>query len=86
MAHLAITRKPHRRLLLRCIGWKRKQSDDHHMLSYADALAKTGSENVETTVRKRRMLFTGIEASMVVERVYPNERCLGNWRGERVTW
>ncbi|CAM9239922.1 unnamed protein product [Laminaria digitata] len=27
------------------------------MLSYADALAKIGCENVETMVRKRRVLF-----------------------------
>ena len=86
VAHLAITRKPHHRLLLRCIGWKRKHSDGHHMLSYADALPKTRCENVGTTVRKGRMLFTGFEASLGVERGYPNERCLGNWRGERVTW
>ena len=30
------------------------------MLSDADVLAKTGSENVETTVRKRRILVAGL--------------------------
>ena len=29
------------------------------MISYADALAKTGYEKVETTVRKRKKLFVG---------------------------
>ena len=57
VAHLAILRKTHHRLLLRCIGWKRKHGDDYHVLSYADALAKTGCENVATTVRKRIILF-----------------------------
>ena len=32
------------------------------MLSYTDALAKTGCENVETTRRKRRVLFAGFVA------------------------
>ena len=35
LAHLAIPRAAHRRLLLRCIGWKRKPRDGYHMLSYA---------------------------------------------------
>ena len=34
------------------------------MLSYADALAKTGCENVDTTVRKQRILFAGFVARM----------------------
>ena len=56
VAHLAIQHKTHHRLLLRCIGWKRKHGDGYHVLSYADALAKTGCGNIETTVRKRRIL------------------------------
>ena len=47
------------RLLLLCIGWKRKPRDGYHMLSYPDALAKTGCENIEATVRKRMILFAG---------------------------
>ena len=39
------------------------------MLSYADALAKTGCENVETTVGKRRILFAGFVARMDNERL-----------------
>ena len=53
VADLAILRKTHHRLVLGCIGWKRKHGDGYHVLSYAYALAKTGCENVETTVRKR---------------------------------
>ena len=51
VAHLAIPRKTHHRLLLRCIGWKWKHNDGYHMLSYAGVIAKIGCENVETTVR-----------------------------------
>ena len=45
--------------LLRCIGWKRKPRGGYCMLSYAHELARTGCENVETTVRKRRIFFAG---------------------------
>ena len=45
VAHLAILRKTHHRLLLRCIGRKRKHGDGYRQLSYADALAKTGCDN-----------------------------------------
>ena len=34
-----------------------------------DALAKTGCENVETTVRKRRILFAGFVAGVDNERL-----------------
>ena len=62
VAHLAILCTAHHRFLVRCIGWKTKRRDGYHMLSYADALAKTGCENVETTVRKRRIRFAGFVA------------------------
>ena len=39
------------------------------MLSYADALAETGCEIVETTVRKRRILFAGFVARLDNERL-----------------
>ena len=80
MAHLAILRKTHHRLLLRCIGWKRKHGDGYHVLSYADALAKTGCENVETTVRKRRILFAGFVARMGNERL-PKRMMFGELEG-----
>ena len=34
------------------------------MLSYADTLAKAGFDNVEATVRKRRILFAGFMARL----------------------
>ena len=42
-------------------GWRKRNYDDHS-LSYADALAKTGS--IEATVRKRRKLFAGFVVHM----------------------
>ena len=39
------------------------ESEDH-ILSYANALLRTDSERVETTVRRRRMLFAGFVARM----------------------
>ena len=50
VAYLSLLSTAHHRLLLRCIGWKKKRRESYHMLPYADALAKTGCENVETTV------------------------------------
>ena len=44
VAHFAVLRAAHHRWLLHCIGWKRAPCDGYHTLSYADALAKTGSQ------------------------------------------
>ena len=35
-----------------------------HPISYLDALIRTGSENIEATLRKRRILFAGFVARM----------------------
>ena len=44
----------HHRVLLRILGaWCRAQ--DHRVLSYAEALQRTGCESIETTVRTRRL-------------------------------
>ena len=50
-------------MLLRCLGW-RKRKRDNHTVSYADALAQTASESIETKVRKRGILFAGFVARM----------------------
>ena len=42
---------------------------EDHILSYANALLKTNSESVETTVRRRRILFAGFVACMGEERL-----------------
>ena len=58
----------------------RKHGDGYHVLSFADALAKTGCENVETTVRKRRILFAGFVARMGNERL-PKRVMFGELEG-----
>ena len=52
----------------RRIGW-RKRKCDGPTLSYVDTLVKVGSENNETTVRRRSMLFAGFIARTVEERL-----------------
>ena len=56
------TRDNHR-FLTRCIGW-RKHNRAHHPISYLDTLLKTGSESIEATLRRRRILFAGFVARM----------------------
>ena len=61
-------RKVHHKMLLRCLGWRKRKCEDH-TLSYANALVKADSESIETTVRRRRMLFAGFVARMGEERL-----------------
>ena len=56
-------REVHHQMLLWCLGWRQRKREDH-ILSYANALLRTDSERVETTVRRRRMLFAGFVARM----------------------
>ena len=65
--HFAELRTAHHRFPLRIIGLQRRQRTDH-LMPYAKALKKAHFESVETTVRKRRLLFAG-----AVQRTY-NER------------
>ena len=55
--HYDTLRRAHRRFLTRCIGWQKHNRADHP-ISYLDKLIKTGSESIETTLRRRRILFT----------------------------
>ena len=56
--HFVELRMAHHRFLLRIVGFQRRQRTDH-LMSYANALKKAQCESVETTVRKRRLLFAG---------------------------
>ena len=56
-------RRAHHRFLTRCIGWRKHNRADHP-ISYLDTLLKTGSENIEATLRRRRILFAGFVARM----------------------
>ena len=55
------------------------------MLSYDDALAKTGCENVETTVLKQRILFAGFMARVGNDRL-PKRMTFGELEVGGVTW
>ena len=61
--HYDTLRRAHHRFLTRCIGW-RKQNRADHPISYLDTLIKTGSESIEATLRRRRILFAGFVARM----------------------
>ena len=54
--HFAELRTAHHRLLLRIIGFQHRQRTDH-LMSYAKVLKKAQCESVETTIRKRCLLF-----------------------------
>ena len=47
----------------RCIGWRKHNRADHPV-SNLDTLVKTGSESIEVTLRRRRILFAGFVARM----------------------
>ena len=55
-------------MLLRCLCWRERKREDHILL-YANAILRTVSENVETTVRGLRILFAGFVAHMGEERL-----------------
>ena len=61
--HYDTLRRAHHRFLTRCIGWRKHNRADHP-ISYLDTLVKTGSESIEATLRKRRILFAGFVARM----------------------
>ena len=49
----------HKLLLLRIIGFRRKDRIGYKPLSYREVLERTGSERIETTTRKRQLGFAG---------------------------
>ena len=61
--HYDTLRRAHQRFLTRCIGWRKHNRADHP-ISYLDTLIKTGSESIEATLRRRRILFAGFVARM----------------------
>ena len=61
--HYDTLRRAHHRFLTRCIGWRKHKYVDHP-ISYLDMLIKTGSESIEATLRRRRILFAGFVARM----------------------
>ena len=61
--HYDTLRRAHHRFLTRCIGWRKHNRTDHP-ISYLDTLLKMGSESIEATLRRRRILFAGFVARM----------------------
>ena len=61
--HYDTARRAHHRSLTRCIGWRKHNRADHP-ISYLDTLIKTGSESIEATLRRRRILFAGFVVRM----------------------
>ena len=61
--HYDTLRRAHHSFLTRCIGWRKHNRADHP-ISYLDTLLKTGSESIEATLRRRRILFAGFVARM----------------------
>ena len=45
--------------LHRLVKGKNNRAD--HLISYLDTLIKTGSESIEATIRRRKILFAGLE-------------------------
>ena len=52
-------RTAHHKLLLRIIGFWRKDRTGFNPLSYREVLERTDSERIETTIRKRQLGFVG---------------------------
>ena len=61
--HYDTLRRAHHRFLTPCIGWRKNNRADHP-ISYLDTLIKTGSESIEVTLRRRRILFARFVARM----------------------
>ena len=61
--HYNTLRRAHHRFLTCCIGWRKHNRADHP-ISYLDTFIKTGSESIEATLRRRRILFAGFVARM----------------------
>ena len=66
--HFVGLRTAHHNLLLRIIGFQRRQRTDY-LMSYAEALKKSHCESVETTIRKRRLLLAGAVQRTTNERL-----------------
>ena len=61
--HYDTLRRAHHSFLFRCIGW-RKNNSAGHSISYLVTIIKTGSERIEVTTRRTRILFVGYVARM----------------------
>ena len=90
--HYDTLRRAHHRLLTRCIGWRKHNNRGDHPISYLDTIIRTGSESIETTSPRRRILFAGFVARMedtrlpkcvVFEKLVGGVGCVG---GQEKEW
>ena len=72
-------RTAHHKLLLSIIGFRRKDRTEDKPLSYRKVLERTGSERIETTIRKRQLGFAGALVRQG-EQGFQSKSCLGGWR------
>ena len=61
--HYDTLRRAHHRLLTCCTGWRKHNRADQPIF-YLDTLVKTGSENIEAILRRRRILSARFVARM----------------------
>ena len=61
--HYNTLRRAHHSFFIRCTGWRKHNRADPPIF-YLDILIKTGNENIEPTLRRRRILFAGFVARM----------------------
>ena len=61
--HYDTLRRAHHSFLIRCIGWRKNDRADHPIF-YLDTLFETGSESIEATLRRSRILLAGFVARM----------------------
>ena len=63
VCHYDTLRRGHHSFLTRCINWRKNNRTDHP-ISYLDTVIKTGSESIEATLHRRRILFSGFVVRM----------------------
>ena len=80
-------RRAHHRFLTRCIGWRKHNRADHS-ISCLDTLTikKTGSESIETNLRRRRILFAGFFVARMEDTGLPKCVIFGEWWEARAVW
>ena len=72
-------RTAHHKLLLRIIGFRRKDCTGFKPLSYREVLERTGSKRIETTIRKRQILGSPGPLFSKATQGSQIESCLGGW-------
>ena len=83
--HYETLHRAHHRFLSRCIGWRKHNRADHP-ISYLDTLIKTGSESIEATLRRRRILFVAGNVARIEATRLPKCVMFGEMVGAQAVW